>query len=76
MINRRFMLNGAAILLIALLVGCTDDVVNEAINLPEVNDDNCQQENIMKITDKTARSKFVSLCIRRGDLVKSTPKSW
>lgn len=76
MINRRFMPNGAAILVIALLVGCADDVVDEAIPLPEVNDDNCQQENIMKITDKAARSKFASLCIRKGDLVKSTPKSW
>lgn len=71
-------LNKATIMLLVMLVmGCADDTVEDANQLPEVNDVNCQQENIMKITDKGARAKFAGLCIRRGgDPVKSTPQSW
>lgn len=77
MIDRRLFRNSAVLLmLVMLLVGCSDDVVDEPVALPEVNDENCQQDNIMKIKDKALRSQFASLCIRRGGLVHSTPQSW
>ncbi|MBX4558827.1 entry exclusion lipoprotein TrbK [Klebsiella pneumoniae] len=44
-----------------LLTGCFDE------KMPEVNDINCQHENILKIEDKAMQQDFASKCLRRGN---------
>lgn len=35
--------------------------------MPEINDINCQHENILKIEDKAMQQDFFSQCLRRGN---------
>lgn len=68
-----------AIVLVAFINGCSNE---EAASTPaltttlEVNDENCQLENVKKIENKQAREEFAGLCIRRGSFVASPKKSW
>ena len=73
-----------AVSLALLLTGCFDE------KMPEVNDINCQHENILKIEDKEMQQEFASKCLRRGSTNSSSnsgprsggtfqpspPKSW
>ncbi|WP_347990366.1 entry exclusion lipoprotein TrbK [Methylomonas sp. AM2-LC] len=80
MINNKFKYYILATLLVSLINGCSND---EATNtnipkpnltvMPEVNDENCQDGNIVKIEDKKIREDFAGLCIRRGSF-KASPK--
>lgn len=63
-----------ATVMVALLNGCTTDAPEPEI--PEVNDENCKPEIIIKIENKQAREKFAGLCLRRGGFVPSPKKSW
>ena len=42
------------------LVGC-----DKTVSMPEVNEKNCETENIKKIKDKNTRQEFAGLCLRR-----------
>lgn len=44
-----------------LLTGCFDE------KMPEVNDTNCQIENIKKIENKAMQQDFATKCLRRGN---------
>lgn len=61
---------------LALLVGCDDGPV--PIELPEVNDETCQLENIKQIEDQAARQAFAGQCSRRPAGIAPTekPKDW
>ncbi len=66
-----------ATVLVALINGCTiEEPPANTVEMPEVNDENCKQENILKIENKEIREKFVGLCLRRGDFVPSPKKAW
>lgn len=65
-------------ILTMLAAGCSQ---KPAATMPEVNDENCKTENVLKIEDKAMRQEFVSKCIRRDTplsraQVDSKPKSW
>lgn len=64
------------VLVTILLTGCENKPVQQA--MPEVNDKNCQIENIRKIEDKAMREQFAGLCARRpGRIAPSDkPKNW
>jgi entry exclusion lipoprotein TrbK len=65
-------------MLITLISACSTEEPNTAtsIAIPEVNDENCMDKNIVKITDKKVREEFAGLCIRRGSFVASPKKTW
>ena len=63
-----------AVLAIALLSGC--DGKSGADTMPEVNDENCQDANILKIRDKEMRQEFAGKCLRRGGFKPSPPHAW
>jgi len=50
----------------------------EPVAMPELNDENCRHENVMKIPDKEVRQEFSSLCLRLGGagFKPSTPIKW
>ena len=56
--------------LVFIVSGCSD------AKMPEVNNINCQHENILKIEDKAMQQDFASKCLRRGGFKPSPPKSW
>lgn len=60
----------------SLLDGCDKKSVQQA--MPEVNEENCQLETIMQITDRTTREQFGGLCSRRPIGISPTenPKNW
>ena len=68
-----------ATVLAALINGCSNE---ETASIPaqttalEVNDENCQLENVKKIENKQAREEFAGLCFRRGNFVASPKKAW
>ena len=83
MINNKFKYYILATLLVSLINGCsTDDATStntstpKRTELPEVNDENCQDNNILKITDKKIREEFSGLCIRRGSFKPSPKIEW
>lgn len=63
----------ALVVVMLTLSGC--DSPAPEVALPEVNDENCKHENIVKL-DKSVQKEFSSLCLRRGDFVPSKPKTW
>jgi len=58
----------------ALSTGC--DAPPAAAVMPEVNDENCLDSNISKITDKATQQEFAGLCARRGEFKRSNAKQW
>ena len=44
--------------------------------MPEVNDENCKDENIGKIRDKATQRAFADLCFTRGDFKPSPKREW
>lgn len=52
------------------LTGCFDE------KMPEVNDINCQHENVLKIKNKSMQKEFVSRCLRAGEFKASPEKHW
>jgi len=50
----------------------------EPVAMPELNEENCRHENVMKIPDKEIRQDFSSLCLRLGGAryKPSTPMNW
>jgi entry exclusion lipoprotein TrbK len=65
--------------LVALIftTGCDNDksIVKQVV-MPEINDVNCTQENILKIADKGTKQKFAGLCNRRGSYKSSPQSTW
>lgn len=53
-----------------LLTGC-----DEPVEMPEVNDANCQHEAILKLP-KSIQQEFSGLCLRRGEFKPSKPRQW
>ena len=69
------------IALILMLSACFDSQSTEDYELPEVNDENCKTENIMKIENIEKRQEMGSACFRRTDKPNpitgnGKPKSW
>lgn len=62
----------SAALVVALVAGC--DNKQATVPMPEVNDENCKHENIVKIENKGVQQAFSSLCLRRGGEFKPSPK--
>jgi len=63
------------ILVVALLSACASDP--DESDMPIVNDANCAPDAIKKITNKSVREKFASLCLRREPEFKhSEKKEW
>lgn len=58
----------------SLSIACSSETRIQ--QLPVVDGENCKNENILKIKDKTAREKFASKCARRGTFRKSTMYAW
>lgn len=52
------------------LTGCFEE------EMPEVNNENCKTENILKIKSKSLQQEFSSQCLRRGEFKASPEKSW
>ena len=60
----------------ALLAGCNDDTETLVAALPDVNAENCKQENIQKIEPEDKRQEFAGQCLRRNSYKESEPKQW
>lgn len=60
--------------LAGLVAGCDTKPVLQA--KPELNDENCKPENILKIQDKDMRQEFSGQCSRRGSFKPSEPRNW
>lgn len=57
------------------LAACSEQP--EEFTMPEVNNENCRHENVMKMEPKELRQKFASLCLRRNAIQSSDkPKTW
>jgi len=44
--------------------------------VPEVNDENCAEENVLKIKDEEVQKKLRGLCMRRSRFVPSQERYW
>lgn len=61
-------------LFVAMLAGCDD---KQAVELPEVNAENCTLDGIKKIEDRAAREQFAGACSRRPVIAPTEkPKNW
>ncbi len=58
----------------SLTTGCLDHSPSVA-QLPEVNDENCKHENVLKLPEDM-RKKMGSACFRRSKFVPSTSNNW
>ena len=58
------------------IVPDSDETTPNVVTLPEVNSENCKVENVKKLKDSMAQQEFARLCIRRGEMANSQPKSW
>ncbi|TNC78214.1 entry exclusion lipoprotein TrbK [Janthinobacterium lividum] len=56
------------------LVACTPG--DPADSLPPVTVENCEPAAIAKIKDRTARSQFTDLCVRRNTFHPSPKREW
>ena len=63
-----------AALTAALFGGCS--LESSQKEMPVVNDENCEPENIAKIEDKVMREQFASMCFRRSNFRPSPKKGW
>ncbi len=61
-----------AALVAAMVAGCDNKPATSV--MPEVNDENCKQENIERIKDPGTQQVFASKCLRRGGEFKPSPK--
>ena len=57
-----------------LVAGCDSQPATSV--MPEVNDENCKDENIGKIRDKGTQRAFADLCFTRGDFKPSPKREW
>ena len=65
----------APVITFILISGCSEGPVE--IILPEVNDENCRHENVMKIEQEELRQRFASMCLRRNPFqFTEKPKKW
>lgn len=55
-----------------MLAGCDSPPTPET--MPQVNEENCKQENIARIKDLGTQQAFASMCVRRGGEFKPSPK--
>lgn len=58
-------------------IGCGEKTIED---LPEVNDENCKHENILKIKNKKLQQEYSGLCLRRSSfrskITGGSNKSW
>ncbi len=59
---------------IVALSGCSDEP--KQFTMPEVNNENCKHENVMKMEPDSLRQKFASLCLRRNSYKPGDKKTW
>lgn len=65
-----------AALITVLVAGCDDNPKPlKAVEIPQVNDENCKPENIAKV-DASVRQQFMNTCVRRGSFKPSTGRTW
>lgn len=74
MTARRWVSLVVAALLLGLIGGCSPDP--STTEMPVVNDQNCDVQNIKKIEDKAMRQRFAGQCARRGGFAPSTQRKW
>jgi entry exclusion lipoprotein TrbK len=70
----------SAALAAILFAGCdhrpdTPQETPKAVEMPQVNDENCKPENIGKV-DTSIRQKFADACFRRGSPKPSSGKTY
>lgn len=56
--------------------GATGGIKAKPLTFPQVNNENCQSENIAKIANKAEQQELAGKCLRRGQFKASPAKSW
>ena len=67
-------INKLFIAIVFMLSACTEKT-ETVFNLPDVNEENCKTENILKLSDRQAIEKMSSLCSHQVSERPAPPKA-